>query len=84
MAAALTLCAQHGAPSDLLGLKEMQIQITYRDNELEKSNDDTYDKQRKCYLHGNLEKFIAVLWILLDFFFQQGKFARLLRTPEIE
>lgn len=49
----------------------MQIQITYRDNELEKSNDDTYDKQRKCYLHGNLEKFIAVLWILLDFFFNR-------------
>lgn len=33
--AALTLCSQRRSLSDLLGLKEMQIKITYRNNELE-------------------------------------------------
>lgn len=35
MEAALTLCSQRRSLSDLLGLREMQIKITYRNNEPE-------------------------------------------------
>lgn len=35
VAAAPTLCWQHRNPSDLLGLRKIQIKITYRNNELE-------------------------------------------------
>lgn len=35
VAAALMSCWQHRGPSDLLGLREIQIKITYRNNQLD-------------------------------------------------